>query len=365
MRVALVGPYPERDGPPVGGVEVATSRLARALHQAGVDVTVVAIHGSGETVDGVGIRVVRLGVSERWSAVRDLRPLRRSLAAALEAVAPNVVHAEDFVPAGYAATCVAATGRPTVVTAHGNRREDTMAAYRGLDARLRWLLGRRMTRRAAADSDVVIGVHPDPDLSVPITPRRFEFIPNIVGDPFFRVEHHPDGLQVLYAGGPRRIKGGDVLFEAWPTVVERVPEARLLAPGCARALRGLPADVARTIAAPAWLDGETYVDALARSSTLALPSRFELAPIALAEAWAVGVPVVATDVGGIPTLARGAARLVPPAAPVALAEAIVEALTDTEGNALLAHEGRRRVVAQLPESVASAHLQLYDALFSG
>lgn len=365
MKVALVGPYPERDAAPVGGVEVATWRLARGLHEAGVDVTVVAIRGAGDD-DGVrDVRVVRLGIDDRWSAMRDLRPLRDALATVLDSIAPDLVHAEDLVPAGYAAARVALMGRPTVVTAHGNRRQDTMAAYRGAGAQLRWLLGRRMALRATELADVVVGVHPDPALSVPASPQRFEFIPNIVENSFFAVERQSDAHQVLYAGGPRRIKGGDVLFAAWPAVVERIPQARLLAPGCAAAVGVLSPDVARTIAAPPWLSGDRFVDVLAGSSVLAIPSRFELAPTALAEAWAARVPVVATAVGGVPTMAQGAARLVAANAPGELAAAIAEALTDAPGNAELVAEGNRRAQMQRAESVVSAHLRLYEDLHEG
>ena len=105
-----------------------------------------------------------------------------------------------------------------------------------------------------------------------------------------------------------------------------------------------------------------FLDALARSSVLAIPSRFELAPIALAEAWAARVPVVATDVGGVPAIARGAARLVAADVPGELAAAIVEALTDTRGNAQLVGEGNRRAQMQRADSVASAHLRLYEDL---
>jgi glycosyltransferase involved in cell wall biosynthesis len=272
------------------------------------------------------------------------------------------VHAEDLVPAGYAAARVALAGRPTVVTAHGNRRQDTMAAYRGASAQLRWLLGRRMARRATELADVVVGVHPDPALSVPASPQRFEFIPNIIEHSFFTVERRPQGLQVLYAGGPRRIKGGDVLFAAWPAVVERIPQARLLAPGCDVAVKVLSADVARTVAAPPWLAGDRFVDALAESAALVIPSRFELAPIALAEAWAACVPVVATNVGGVPAMARGAARLIATGAPGELATAIVEALTDARGNAQLVREGNRRAQMQRADNVVSAHVRLYESI---
>jgi glycosyltransferase involved in cell wall biosynthesis len=61
---------------------------------------------------------------------------------------------------------------------------------------------------------------------------------------------------------------------------------------------------------------------------VALSSRNEGTPVALIEAMAAGVPVVATNVGGVgDVLARGArGELVPPADPPALADAIERAL---------------------------------------
>ena len=48
-----------------------------------------------------------------------------------------------------------------------------------------------------------------------------------------------------------------------------------------------------------------------RASVLVIPSQFEVAPVAVAEAWALRVPVVATRVGGMSTFANGAAALEP------------------------------------------------------
>ena len=68
-------------------------------------------------------------------------------------------------------------------------------------------------------------------------------------------------------------------------------------------------------------------------------------PVALMEAMACKVPVIATRLSGIPELVTdGAGILVAPDDAVALADAIVRVLDDEELSASLAERGRARVV---------------------
>lgn len=360
MIVALVTPFPAAGA--VGGVKVATVRLARELQRQGVAVTVVAL-GSNTSVDS-DLPVVSLDSGGRWSGLRDLRPLRRHLARALDRLGPDIVHAQELVPAGYAAVRVASAGRPTVVTAHGNRRRDTFAAYNVVGGSMRWLVGRRMARIATERAEAVVVVHPDHRLNLPVTPARSEFIPNIVDEHYFSAVRRSDDLRVLYCGGLRAIKGFDLLLEAWTRVIREQPNARLLAPGCqAAALDALPPDVAARVEASPWLDAAGLADAMASASLVVLPSRFDVAPIAMSEAWAARVPVVATAVGGIPQLAEGAATVVQPD-PRALAAAILSALTGGDSQREMVREGFRRVQFQRAEQVAAAHCRLYQSLLA-
>jgi len=78
-----------------------------------------------------------------------------------------------------------------------------------------------------------------------------------------------------------------------------------------------------------------------------LPSLHEGLSVALVEAMAYGVPVIATGVGGVPELLEhGAGVLVPPGDADALTEALARVLGSSTLRAELAHAGRRRVEAE-------------------
>jgi glycosyltransferase involved in cell wall biosynthesis len=86
---------------------------------------------------------------------------------------------------------------------------------------------------------------------------------------------------------------------------------------------------------------------LYRSGTVdmvVLPTLHEGIPAGLIEPMAHGIPVIATNVGGVPELLEGGAGImVPPADPVALADAIQRILADASLRRQLAEAGRCRV----------------------
>ena len=104
----------------------------------------------------------------------------------IERLDPDLVHAQELVPYGIAGT--EAPSLPRILTAHGNMREDTLAATRGVGGISRAYVRDRLARSAVQRADVVIGVNPEWTVNVPCRPRRFVYIPNIVDERFYEID---------------------------------------------------------------------------------------------------------------------------------------------------------------------------------
>lgn len=100
----------------------------------------------------------------------------------------------------------------------------------------------------------------------------------------------------------------------------------------------------------------------ARAALFVQPSFYETFGIACLEAMCFGLPVVATQVGGLPEVVEDGVTgiLVPPNDPQALAEAVLSLLRDPERRRQMGRRGREKVLAQFtPERVADLSEALY------
>lgn len=108
-------------------------------------------------------------------------------------------------------------------------------------------------------------------------------------------------------------------------------------------------------------------EALDRLSVFVLSSWLESCPMALLEAMAAGVPVVATDVGGVPEIATdGTAQLVQPGDDMALAAAIARLLDDRGLRERQSRAARQRIASRFTaKHAAGATIALYERLLGG
>jgi len=161
-------------------------------------------------------------------------------------------------------------------------------------------------------------------------------------------------------------KGHRDLVAAAPKVLERHPDVRFVVAGDGE-LRSQLTGLARPLGDRFVFLGERedVPDVLASFEVFAYPSRFEGLCVAVIEAQAAGVPVVATPVGGIPenVLDGETGLLVPPNDPGALAEAINRLLDEPELARTLAERARPRVAERYArERMVERTLALYDSM---
>lgn len=176
-----------------------------------------------------------------------------------------------------------------------------------------------------------------------------------------------DGLLLVGVGRLVPVKGFDLLVRALPAIVREVPAARLLLVGEGPERAALEAEARGLgVAERLVLVGAhaEVVPFLSAADLLVAPSRNEGLGRALVEAMALGRPVVATRVGGIPAVVIDGetGRLVPPENPAALAGAVIELLGDGGLRHRMGEAGRRRAEQFSLEVMEARLLDLYRAL---
>jgi glycosyltransferase involved in cell wall biosynthesis len=158
--------------------------------------------------------------------------------------------------------------------------------------------------------------------------RRIRLIPNGVDAARFTRRPAAGPLRrIAMVANLRREKGHDVLIDAAPAILAAHPDAEFVLAGDGPEAAALAARArTRGVADRVVFLGATrdVPEVLAGSDVFVLPSRSEALPNAVIEAMAAGLPVVASEVGGIPELiAQGVTGLlVAPGDPPALAGAI-------------------------------------------
>jgi glycosyltransferase involved in cell wall biosynthesis len=182
----------------------------------------------------------------------------------------------------------------------------------------------------------------------------------------------PPPFRLLFAGFLRHEKGLDILLEAVTRLRPHLDvELEIVGPGDPGDLGPRVRALLDAATAGGWVRlageriyGPDLFQHFADADLLALPSRTEGTPRVLVEARAFGCPVVATDVGGIPTSVTDGVDgiLVPPEDPVALATAIERVLTDDGLRASLAEKGQARAQEMTVEGFVSALLEEVENL---
>jgi len=307
MRVAIVSPY---DLGVHGGVQDQTIRLTRWLADLGHDPVLIGPGKEGP------VGAVLLGATTKIMANRSSTPIAINprvagrLRSALRGV--DVVHIHEPLMPIVSATATAIRGIPSVGTFHADPPSWARFGYR---------MGSALWRRAIRRLDVVTTVsHVSDSAIAPFASARV--IPNGIDVDVYGLETKVAN-RVAFLGRDDERKGLEVLLEAWPAVIERVPDAQLHVIGATRDEE---------------VGGVTFLGRVDESEKISELGEAELycAPnlggesfgIVVAEGMASGCAVVASAIPAFVSVLGDSGALVPPGDPVSLAACIADLLTD-------------------------------------
>ncbi|MFQ5524252.1 MAG: glycosyltransferase family 4 protein [Acidimicrobiia bacterium] len=337
MRIGLVCPY---DLSRPGGVQAQVLGLYRILAE-GEEAPVVVGPGLPAGLEGIDLGSTvsipvngsRAPISLRPGVIPELKEWSATL---------DLLHVhEPLVPAVSLAAVRA--GPPVVATFHAAPGPVVGGLYRLLGSGLRTFLG-PSTRVVTAVSPSAAAPLPD-DLEV-------RLVPNGIDVDAFTLDLPRRSTRVAFLGRDEPRKGLDVLLEAWPRVVEEVPDAELVVMGCRRNVEGVE-----------WMgpvgDG-TKAEVLASSAVYVAPNLGgESFGVTLVEAMAAGAAVVASDLTAFRGVAGEAAVFFPPGDHDALARLVSDLLKDATARNQLASRGRARATRYDWRVVAAEYRRAY------
>jgi len=205
---------------------------------------------------------------------------------------------------------------------------------------------------------------------------RVHVVPNGVDAAAIRAaSREPLGAGLSAGEGPlvgcvarlEKVKGVADYVDAAARIALSVPSARFVVAGSGSQRDELVARRAPDLADQFELLGDVrpVEPLLAALDVLVLPSLSEASGIVLLEAGALGVPVVATAVGGIPEVVEDGVTgiLVPPGQPAALADAVTRLLRNPILARAMGVAARERVEREFTlERMIAGHLAVYDGL---
>lgn len=393
-KVAWLAPYPV----PTLAPAIALARSHPTFHPAGwlvnlsralaatgdldlhvlVESTLVA-HDQVAQKDGITFHVIKSGlpIINRgypsffpWDLLTGFAPTVAKLLRTIRELRPDVVHAHGTESA-YALAGVKSR-LPCLISIQG-----VISEYYKTNPSFRFRMvrryeqsavrrGRFFTCRTDFDTGFVRSLNPQ---------ARIFMIHEAMNPVYFRNDWQVATSEtIMFVGSLEPRKGLPVLLKALSSVRPRRPKVLLnvIGGGSAEAHAQLQQDCSRlNIANNVKFLGFQPAEEIARihlqSQVFVLPSQNENSPNSLAEAMVSGLPVVATRVGGVPSLVEDGQTglLVPWGDPQALAEKIEWLLAHPEERERLGNNARRVARARhTPQVVAEKTIQAYNEILT-
>lgn len=342
-----------------GGADVLACDLALGLTDLGATCTIAVLHGPSEdsSVGGVPVHTLVGPVSLKrlpLALCRLLTLCRRER--------PDIVHSHGEAPDLLSRVVCGILGLPLVVTAHTERPWH----WRPRVGRVLERWGVRFTAWYIAVSGAVADICKSsfgvPDSKISVI-ANWPCIPPAIGRDTAEDVPPTGSPTIINVARLHGQKSHDTLLESFALVRKVWPQAMLLIAGTGPEEKRL-----RRIGSEGvlFLGHRTDVRQLLRRSDLfVLSSTWEGQPLAMLEAMAEAVPVVATRVGGVPEIIQSGVNglLAPPGNPQALSDAILACLEDPSRARAMAAIAQKSVGNRRSQALQE-HCETYNRVLS-
>jgi glycogen(starch) synthase len=354
--------------PHIGGVEVLSMHLIKALQKRGCEFAVVTSHGHlklPDKADDLGIPVFRFSFQSALASrdMKKIRSLVRRLTVLKKKWQPDLIHINSSQPSiFFQLLSGSAWPAPVLLTIHDSPE---------LAGKSNSLLGRMLDSASwvAAISKTVLAQARD--LNPAVIPRS-SLIYNGLPQPAMKPTPLPCRPgQLLCIGRLVNEKGFDLALQAMAHLHNRFPGLRMTLAGDGPARPFLERQakdlgLGQSVDFIGWVLPETIPDAINRAAIVIVPSRFcEPFGLVALQAAQMGRPVVATAAGGLTEIVvHGKTGLLAKNEDsVSLAEQIARLLRNPDQAAQMGKNAQRRarLLFGFDRFVAGYH-QLYEKL---
>jgi glycosyltransferase involved in cell wall biosynthesis len=342
MKIMIITPY---FYPRIGGLENYALNTAKGLQKLGHEVFVVTSNHEGNVIseDTIqGMKIIRLPRLFKISNT-PINPIWYfQLKKIIKKENPEIINAHTPVPF-IADIAERVSGKRIFVLTYHNDLVKESAFANLLAHTYNFIFTRKTLRRCDAiiatskyyvDISPYLAKHKKKIKIVPpgIDTKRF----NTNVDSGWLNKNYPNKIIILYVGSMQKThmhKGVDILIKAVADAKKKIPNIYLIAVGSGDAIPvykkiAHQMGISEMVSFPGFIDDESLPKYYAGANMLVLPTttNAEGFGMVLAEAMACGVPVIGTEVGGVPYLLtdKATALLIPPNNVASLSKAIVK-----------------------------------------
>jgi len=373
LKVAVFSRYPCDSGHPKGGVESVTVVLVKALAQLdSLDVHVVTLEQKRRrfSVEQDGDITVHRLPGSRWPQIADIvaGPGKRRLISYIRGLGPDIVHSHETYGLGLGNISI-----PHVFTVHGFDHANLMAD----SAKFGWLrsrLWKRVEGRGLAKQRHIISITPYVKKMIEAqTQATIYDIDNPVDERFFKMTRQPEPGRILCVGWINERKNTLGAIEAFASTVGSCANAKLVIAGepqeteyFNRVQQSIDQyGISSRVELLGHIDHVQLEQELARASVFLLPSRQENSPMAIAEAMAAGIPVIASNRCGMPYMIEEGQTgfLIDPESIEQIAERMIRLLGSQQLSHQMGQAGRQAARERFhPHTVAQKTRDIYKRI---